>query len=201
MNDFEFDEMLRRSAPSPSPEAQATAVRLVEEVRDHVVEATPMRRRAAAVAGTFAGAVALAGAGTLTAYQLSVPPFQGIEQGASRARTGIPVTYTNSVGRVVECLAFIEYRNLSTEQQAAIEEVARDDRWHGYGQRVLDGLDVPTASPEQQWVAIVDAVHRDLWKAASDAVPGMVYMKDAAGPVLHGTSMSCAGPGGIDGRA
>ncbi|MTB85009.1 hypothetical protein [Nocardioides marmotae] len=151
---------------------------------------------AVVVASTFA----LTGAGTIAAYQLSVPPFQTLEDGVERARTGIPVTYTNSLGREVECLAFIEYRKLDAEQRAAIETASNDDRWEGYGERVLTGLGMPQAAPEAQNDAISDVLGEDLWEAARQAVPEMVYMEDSTGPVFNGWSFSCANPGGVDGR-
>jgi hypothetical protein len=144
--------------------------------------------------------VALTGAGTVAAYQLSIPPFQTLEEGVGRATTGVPITYTNSLGREVECLAFIEYRNLTAEQRGAIEDASRANEWDGYGQRVLDDLNMPNASPERQNHALGEVVHQDLWEAAQAAVPGMVYMRESDGPVFAGSSMSCANPGGFDGR-
>lgn len=205
MNDEELDDLLHRSAITPPRGASATAVRLAREVRDEcagvVVPVRAHRRgRGRMVAGVVAAAVALSGAGTLAAHQLSVPPFQTLGEGVGRASTGVPVSYTNSWGRQVECLAFIEYRNLSSDQRAAIEDASRGDSWQGYGQRVLDSLGMPEASPEKQNHAIGDVVHQDLWKAARTAVPGIVHMQDSEGPVFAGSSMSCANPGGVDGR-
>lgn len=206
MNDEQLDDLLHRSSVVPSRAARATAVQLTREVRDEVAGAVPFRRRRPArirmVVGAVAAVVALTGAGTLAAYQLSVPPFQTLEDvaGVGRATTGIPINYTNSLGREVQCLAFIEYRNLTTDQRAAIEHASRADHWQGYGQRVLDDLDIPSASPERQNSAIFDVVGDDLWSAARKAVPGMSYMNNSDGPVYYGTSMSCANPGGVDGR-
>lgn len=152
------------------------------------------------VLGVTAAALALSGAGTLAAHQLSIPPFQTLEEGVERAKTGIPVTYTNSLGREVECLAFIEHRNLSADQRSAIEEASRSEVWDGYGQRVLDELDIPAASPEEQNDAVFEVLGQDLWRAARTAVPEMTYMADSQGPVFNGSSMSCAHPGGEDGR-
>jgi hypothetical protein len=100
----------------------------------------------------------------------------------------------------VECLAFIEYENLDQPQRAAIEKVSKSRRWEGYGQRVLDKIAMPKATPEEQNAAIVDVVHQDLWQAAHEVVPSMVYMRESDGPVYHGSSTSCAGPGGVDGQ-
>lgn len=204
MTDPDLDDLLRQSAASPSEEARATSVELAREIRDEVSGAFPLRRRRRSVGRTAiaaaAAVVALTGAGTLAAYQLSIPPFQTLDDGVERARTGIPVDYVDSAGRAVECLAFIEYRNLSTDQRAAVETASRDSGWQGYGQRVLDDLDIPVASPEEQYDALSEVVHDDLWRAAREAVPGLVYMSDSDGPVFAGTSMSCTDLGGVDGR-
>lgn len=152
------------------------------------------------VLGAAAAVIALTGAGSLAAYQLSIPPFQTLEDGVSRSSTGIPITYTNSLGRRVECLAFIEYKNLTFDQQDAIEVASQADGWNGYGQRTLDSLAIPDASPEQQNEAVSEELHDDLWDAARAAVPGIAYMRDSAGPVFAGDSMSCANAGGVDGR-
>lgn len=204
LNDDGLDDLLRRSAMAPSPSAGATAVALAREVRDEVAGAVPLRRprrmRGRVALGAVAAVVALTGAGTIAAHQLSIPPFQTLEDGVGRATTGVPVTYTNSLGHRVECLVFIEYRNLTADQRDAVEDASQADEWDGYGQQVLDDLNMPSASPEQQNYAIGKVVHKDLWEAAQAAVPGMVYMRNSAGPVFAGSSMSCANPGGVDGR-
>lgn len=204
LNDQGLDDLLCLSAPAPSQAAGATAVQLAREVRDEVAGAVPIRRprwtRGRIALGGAAAVVALTGAGSVAAYQLSIPPFQTLEEGVERATTGVQVTYTNSLGREVECLAFIEFRNLTPEQRDAIEDASQPDEWDGYGQRVLDHLNLPNASPERQNYAIGEVVHKDLWEAAHAAVPGMVYMRDSEGPVFAGSSMSCANPGGVDGR-
>ncbi len=200
----ELDDLLRHSALAPSQAAVSTSEQLAREVRDEVAGVVPIRRprrtRGRIVLGAAAAVVALTGAGTLTANQLSIPPFVTIEEGVDRATTGVPISYTNSLGRQVECLAFIEYRNLTSQQRAAIEDASRADEWDGYGQQVLDDLNMPNASPERQNNAIGKMVHHDLWRAARAAVPEIVYMRDSKGPAFVGSSMSCANPGGVDGR-
>lgn len=210
MDDADLDDLLRQSAPTPSAAAKDTAVLLARQSRGAHAGAAPpdrgrpvRRHRRWLVAGVAAGALTLTGAGTLTAYQLSVPPFQTLERGVGRTATGIPVIYTNSLDRTVKCLAFIEYRNLNASQRAALNQVVTSARWDGYGQRALDALDLPDASPQTQNVAITGVVEQDLWQAAHTAIPTMVFMQprqDYDGPVFNGYSMSCANPGGVDGQ-
>lgn len=139
----------------------------------------------------------LTGAGTVAAYQLNVPPFQSLEDGVRRAQYGIPVTYTNSLDRQVECLAFIEYRNLDENQRAAIENIAQDARWENYGQRTLAALDIPNASPEDQNEAIAAILSEDLRSAAHGAVPEMAATMDRDAAAYNGHSLAC--PEGVDG--
>ncbi len=155
MDDADIDDLLRRSAPTPSTAAQDTAVLLARQSQGVHTAAAPLgrvrpvrRRRRWLVAGVAAGALTLTGAGTLTAYQLSISPFQ--------------------------TLAFIEYRNLDAPQRAALDHVATSARWDGYGQRVLHALDLPGASSQTQNAAITDVVEQDLWRAAPTAIPTMV---------------------------
>jgi len=196
MDDLRLDDLLRQAAPAPPVGAAATAVLLARQLRDEQAGAVALRGRRHPRRITVAAVVAalsLSGAGTLTAYQLGVPPFQSLESGVMRAMTGVPVDYTSSTGQDVECLAFIEYRNLDAHQRDRIESAAGDDRWNGYGQRVLDGLAIPTASPEDQQLAIGRVVGEDLWLAARAAVPGLVHAQTGRtdGPLFTGSSMSC----------
>lgn len=204
MSETDLDELLRSAAPTPPRDADATALQLAREIRNESLGVTPMRphrrNRLRTTVAVLAAAVALSAAGTIAAHQLSIPPFQTLEDGVGRADTAIEVNYTNSLDRQVECLAFIEYRHLNSDQQNTIEEVAADDEWDGYGQRVLDQLTIPNASPEAQNEAISRVLGEDLWEAASTAIPGMVKMEDSDGPVFNGFSFSCANPGGVDGR-
>src|SRR5690625_70274 len=208
MNDVDLDDLLRKSAPEPSASAAELAVQLAQELRgaDVLTPALKVRRRRRrnrVVAGAVGTLLMTAGA-TVAAYQLSVPPFQTLPDGVQRAHAGIPVTYTNSLGRQVECLAFIEYRNMDENQRAAIEAVAEDPRWEGYGDRVLATLNIPDASPIAQNDAISDVVHEDLRAAAREAVPEIVFPQDidltsydAGDPFFNGSAFSC--PEGVDG--
>lgn len=196
VNDLQLDRLLRQSAPVPSPEAVETSLLFSRQVRGVAAGAEPLRARRRpnwVAAGAIAGALSLTGAGTLTAYQLSIPPFQTLEPGLERAMTGIPVNYRSSAGQDVECLAFIEFRNLNAVQREQIEQVASDDRWDGYGQRVLDALVMSDASPEDQQLAIGEVVGEDLYLAAKSAVPPIVHAETGAteGPIFSGSSLSC----------
>jgi hypothetical protein len=96
VDDDTLDDLLARTAPSPSPEALNTALQLARWTATE--ERRPARRhdrRPLVIVAFAAGALLASGAGTLTAYQLGIPPFQGTDPGSKRIATPIPVEYTN----------------------------------------------------------------------------------------------------------
>jgi len=152
-------------------------------------------RRPMLVLGLGAGAVLLAGAGTLTAYQLSLPPFQTTDPGSERAAP-VVLDYTNSLGKRVRCQAFSEWENLTDAQRTVLASLPDDPFWVGYGDRVLaeGGLkDAPVLDQEQAVFAHADQDIRQRAEAALTRTTGL----DRA--VHHGFSASCA-PGGADGQ-
>lgn len=193
MDERQFDDLLRLSALAPSQAATDTAVLLSRQARAAEAGAVPLRRRRPTwlAAAAVAGALSLTGAGSLTAYQLGIPPFQTLEPGVQRTMTGIPVNWVNSSGEAYQCQAFIEYRNLDAEQREQLEQVAADARWDGYGQRVLDSLASPAPTPEEEERAIDEVLDRDVRSAALAAVPAMSESADTDGPALAGWSRSC----------
>lgn len=199
MKDEELDLLLARSAPTPPDEAVRTAVLMA---RDSTAPRRPPSRwrRFGKIAGVSAGGALLIAAGTTAAYQLSIPPFVTVDAGTVRIG-GIPVEYTNSLGRRVDCLAYMDFRNIDDAQRGKLRGVAKSPEWSGYGDRVLDQLNIPEASPEAQNEAIFDVVQSDLVQRARQAVPEMVvFEQESSAPDYHGTALSCAKAGGVDGR-
>ncbi len=198
MDEQELDTLLQRSAPQPTDHA----VRIARLMATQTTEAGRSRRPRRRMVLAAVGGVALlaTGAGTITAYDLSIPPFVAKDADTVRIRPGIPVDYTNSLGRRVECLAFMDFKHLSPSQQTELNKIPSDSTWVGYGDRVLSRLDLPDASPEAQNEAIFDRVADDLWRHARQAVPELVHMGDSDGPLFEAATLSCAGPGGVDGR-
>src|SRR4051794_26223715 len=102
MDDDALDALLERSAPSPSPQALDVALQLAR--RTAVEQRRPprrIRRRPMLIAATAAGVLLVTGAGTLTAYQLGIPPFQTVDSGSERIATPVTIEYTNSLGKQV----------------------------------------------------------------------------------------------------
>jgi hypothetical protein len=147
------------------------------------------------------GAVVLAGAGTTAAYQLSVPPFQTIEQGVERTSVGIPVDYVNYRDRQVRCEAFIEFTEVTDRQRQQINTLVSGTDWTGYGQRLVESI--PAAqrvTVDQEAQALSRDIDADLTARTLRAVSGVAAPDPAAkGPRLTGSSMSCTEPGGQDG--
>lgn len=88
----------------------------------------------------------------------------------------MPVDYPNSLGRQVECLAFIEYRNLDAEQRAAIEDASRGQPGAGVRSAGTGRLGHAWGRPGEADHAISDVVGKDLWKAVRSTVPGIAYI-------------------------
>lgn len=199
MNEQELDTLLQRSAPRPTDDAVRMARTMATQTKGARRSRRPRRRMVLVAAGGVA--LLATGAGTITAYDLSIPPFVAKDADTVRIRPGIPVDYTNSLGRRVECLAFMDFKHLSASQQAELERIPSEPTWAGYGDRVLSRLDLPEpTTPEAQNQAIFEQVAEDLWQRAHQAVPDLAHMGDSDGPLFEASTLSCAGPGGVDGR-
>jgi len=196
VDDDTLDDLLARSATAPSPAAVDTAIQLARETATGQRRPSRrLRRRPLLIGAIAAGAVLLSAGGTLTAYQLGIPPFQSVDSGSERIATPVLIEYTNSLGKQVRCQAFTEWEDLTAEQRTTLNALAQDPYWVGYGDRVLaeKGLkDAPVLDQEQ---AVFDQAAADLSGRADAALK-------AAGEypaTHHGFAISCA-PGGADGQ-
>lgn len=198
MDDDTLDDLLARIAPAPSPAAVSTALQLARQTAAE--QCRPSRwqhRRPVVIAAFAAGALLASGAGTLTAYQLGIPPFQGTDPGSERIATPIPVEYTNSLGKQVRCQAFTEWEDLTADQRATLDTLGEDPFWVGYGDRVLASPELQSASVLDQQQAVFDQVDEDLPRRAAAALAAAGQSPSTA--VYHGTAISCV-PGGANGR-
>lgn len=164
-------------APPPGPSVYVTDAALTDVVvhareiarTDRASSGLPRRRRWAAPL-VVGGVVALTGAGTTAAYQLSVPPFQGLDAGTERTTTGIPVDYVNYRHRSVHCLAFIEFADVSAAQRQQINALAAGTHWGGYGQRIINTVPASKRTTLEQDVRALDALGPDLTRRAVAAL-------------------------------
>lgn len=200
MDDDDLDRLLNRHAPTPSAAAIEIALLLAKDETAGPRQLAVDSRRWRLAATAVVGALALTGATSATAYQLSIPPFVALDEGTVRTEAGLPVEYTNSLGRRVKCLAFMDFANVDKAQLRRLNLISSDPSWAGYGDRIVARHGLLHASPEAQNDALMDVLTKDLWERAHDAVPEMVYHRDSDGRVYQATTLSCAGPGGVDGQ-
>ena len=90
-----------------------------------------------------------AGAG-LTAYQLSIPPFQSLKPGLQRAQTPIPLDYERGDGSPVRCLVFMEFENLRPAQLQRIDDAVASQDWSPQRQRLLVGRPADAGIPRSE---------------------------------------------------
>lgn len=200
LTEAELDGLLARSAPVLPADAARSATQLARETAASHRPRAWWRQRAFRVGALVGAAMVLAGAGTMAAYELSIPPFQTTPPGVVRIQPGIPVDYTNSLGRRVECLAFMEFMNIDKDQQRQLAMIRESPIWAGWGNRTLRDLGLTDAPTQQQFEAISTAAAEEMQRQASVVIPDLVVGRPADGPVYSGSAMSCANPGGIDGQ-
>lgn len=172
LTDDQLDRLLDATATAPRTEAEVAARELATLTRS-AADVSPgpprLRRRLVAIA---AGAVLLSGAGTVTAYELSIPPFQSLPDGISRIRPPIVAEYDGLDGQRHRCQVFPEFINLTPEQDAAARAWASSQDWAGYGDRLAAGFTATTPGGEE--AQLFDAVSRDLRSGfAEQMVPGV----------------------------
>lgn len=197
VDDDTLDDLLERSAPVPSVEAVCTALQLARRTAAEQRQPQRRHRRWPVIAAFTAGALLLSGAGTLTAYQLSVPPFQTTDPGSERIATPIPVEYTNSLGKQVRCQAFTEWEDLTSEQRATLNALGEDPFWVLYGDRVLTSQGLQDGPVLDQERAVFDRVFEDLPRRAAAVLAAAGQSPSPA--VYHGSAISCV-PGGANGQ-
>lgn len=181
MPEEHLNKLLREAAPEVSLSAQAAARRLAAEA---TTGRPKMGRRKMVVLGAVA-ALATTASGTLTAYQLGIPPFQTVDPGTERM-SGIPVHFMTLQGTSASCEAFLEVRQPTEEQRTALVEVVGDPGWLDAGQRIYDGL--PDSNRGDELEAISEVVEQSLGELTKKA--------RAADPTLQisGTSSYCTYP-------
>jgi len=172
----------------PGAETAARELAVLARTAVAVTPGTP-RRRLWRVAAAVAAAVVLSGAGTVTAYQLSIPPFQGLPQGIARIRPSIVVEYDGVDRLRHRCQVFPEFKNLSHAQERTARDWARRQDWTGYGDRLTRAVEASTA--EDQEKRILAAVDRDVRRRfAEQMVPGVILDPRRRRAACHPGTMS-----------
>jgi hypothetical protein len=196
MDDEALDHLLQRAAPEPPPAAVETALLIARRTAEAQRRSRrPLSRRPVLAVALGAAALLLAGAGTVRAYQLGIAPFQSLDPGSERA-AGVPIDYTNSLGKKVTCQAFTEWEDLTSTQRTVLANLPDDPYWVGYGDRVLADRHLQDAPVLDQEKAVFDRATEDVRHRAEVALASTTGLSPAA---YHGFSITCA-PGGADGQ-
>ncbi len=203
MLDRDLDALLRDADPARLRPAQGAALvrDLVEQTRvaaDGAGSPAHSQRRLRArrpvlIGGLIAGAVAVSAAGTLTAYQLSVPPFQTVEDRLQRAATPIPLDYVRAAdGATVRCSVFLEFRHLDPAALQQLQRVIRSTSWTAARQAQLLGRPADAPPPTTESEVFPRGLLGGLYSFARTAVPDLALQRDAGQrPVLNGYGASC----------
>lgn len=142
------------------------------------------------------GALALTGAGTLAAYQLSIPPYVATEPGVERVSDPVPVNYRTDAGTRIDCLAYLEFRDVTPLQRRQINAISTDD-WSGYGQRIYDALPAShRAGQDGPDELLADHVDGDLYTRALMEAPGVEFRTSDGSPSIEGVTIRCTYPDG-----
>jgi hypothetical protein len=201
MHDDELTTLLERAREDVSPAASTIAGRLAADV---AVQRLGRRwtSRSLARKGILVpvgiGVLAFSGAGTYAAYQLSIPPYVATEPGLERIREPIPVNYRTDAGRRIDCLAYLEFRDVTAAQRQRLNAMSTTGNWSGYGQRIYDQL--PEANRQVQdgpEPMLADRVDADLYARALKAVPGVGFRTGDGTPSIEGATIRCTYPDGI----
>lgn len=188
LTDAELDALLARSAPVPPAPAARTAAELARKISAPRGLRAWWRHRSIRIGAAVGAALVLAGAGTITAYEMSIPPFVGVPPDVIRVRPGVSVEYTDSLGRRWECLAFLEFENIDDNQYKQLAAISESPTWVGWGDRTLQELGLTDAPPDQQSSAIGLEARREMQRQAAAVIPGLVIKANPDGPVRHAST-------------
>lgn len=187
MNDEELDRLLADARPTPSHQAMLTAQRLARQT----ASGGRSRRRVQLLALCSVGVLGLAGAGSLAAHQLGIPPYQTIETGSHRATT--PITFRNpdapAGSGTGTCQLFLEWRGTTGEQDKALNAFIRDTQWGP----LPDRLGLPTDASQSMVSA---AVYEFAEGRIVAAIPEIKSRAHTEVKVAHltGHATTCVGP-------
>lgn len=200
MHDEELTALLERAKKHVSPAASTIGGRLAAEVAERQLGRRWSPRgwaRKGILIPVGIGVLAFVGAGTYAAYQLTIPPYVATGPGVERVSDPIAVNYRTDAGRRIDCLAYLEFRDVTPIQRRQLNAMSTNGNWSGYGQRIYDRL--PAANrqvqdgPEQ---LLGDRVFVDLYAHALKAAPGVAFRTHDGTPSIEGGTIRCTYPDG-----
>lgn len=200
MNEHELDLLLADAKKEATGPAVALSRLVAAEAIEHASPRPETRRRwlrRGIAIPVGIGAMALSAATTYGAYQLSIPPFVGLEPGVGRVTAPIELTYTTDAGTLVDCKMYLEFTDVTAAQREALNSLSADPVWQDLGQVVYEGLPAKSRAiqngPEEVWM---ERVNQRVYDEAIATVPGLRYGIDDGTPSIHGSTTSCEYPAG-----
>lgn len=141
MNDTELDELLSASvAPLPVAASHEASSLAVASMPSRLQQGRMPRPRWL-VPVIVAGSLALSGAASVTAAQLSVWPWVTMPENNVRSMP-IPVDFTTDDGHIESCRGWIELRNWDSADLNALNDAIEAHDWTGFGQQLYDYADL-----------------------------------------------------------
>lgn len=119
------------------------------------------------------------------------------EPGVERVSNPVPVNYRTDAGRRIDCLAYLEFRDVTPLQRRQLDAMSANGDWSGYGQRMYDRL--PAANRQAQdgpEPMLADRVDDDLYTRALQAAPGVAFRTTDGTPSIVGATIRCTHPDG-----
>jgi hypothetical protein len=200
MQDDELDLLLRHARCDASSVTAERSRQVAYEIasRQHVKATTRRRRlRAGVLVPAGVGFMAVMGAGTYAAYQLSIPPFVATEPGVERVTEPIAVDYRTDAGTVLDCDLYLEFRDVTPEQRLSLNDLSKNPMWRGFGQRTYDSLPTKNRAvqdgPEEVWAA---RVNEKVYAEALGSTSGLTFRGPTGSPSLVGSTTRCDYPEG-----
>jgi hypothetical protein len=200
MTEHELDQLLAEAKKQATAPAAAISRLVAAEVVEQATAKPASRRRwlrKGILIPVGIGAVALSGAGTYGAYQLSIPPFVETEPGVERVVDPIALTYTTDAGTVLDCKLYLEFTDVTEAQREALNSLSTNSLWRDFGQKVYEGLPAKSRAiqdgPEPVWS---ERVSERVYDEGIESAPGLQFQAAEGTPSIHGSTTRCEYPEG-----
>ncbi len=202
MHDDELEHIFESTNRPLTTSAVALAREVASEAAQNAVQRRPRHRfrRIGILAPVGLGLVALMGAGTYAAYQLSVPPFVETGPGVERVDKPVPIDFVTDSGLRVNCDWWAEFSNVTALQRDQLNAMSTNHDWRGYGQAIYEALPA-RARAARDWPdeTFGKRIEEDLASRALAAAPGLTRGSASSGgkdSVLTGSTLHCEYPDG-----
>lgn len=197
MDDIKLDELLDHDKRSWGDGVTDAITGMVFATKAEASQRPIGRRRAhrrgVIIGAVVVGAIALTAGASITAAQMGIPPFQGIEAGTQRVATPVPVTYRETDGTPVACQAFMEFRNLDNDSQAQLESGIKKHDWSHAGQAAYDAAISQGGTSDEINNRFGDRIRAVLLTEAKAVLPRLVNGPSTTkGVIFNGYGMSCS---------